>query len=259
MEGLYNQKKELIASKMNNHNAKGHTLSSKHSNGILSLIEKLTESNTSCKTGKDTQSNATENEKTISGVLKDNMFQEANKQKKSSSNTINIDVYQEDYYGYERTVSHPNNCIVQRPSADGLYYIQQPCGSQASPDFLTFHYEQGNVISTFAFEFKGSSGGVKWNAHIQSMSRSILYIIKSNNKTYCLFGEQIRNKESLLHALTHDELLRDLVRISNNTSINVKHLHIARPSHEFKGINLDDNYDIHYNKNKTYLESFIKS
>ena len=69
-----------------------------------------------------------------------------------------------------------------------------------------------------------------------------MYIINRKDKADCFFGEQLRNKESLLHALAHDELLRELVLISNTNSSGVRNVNIARPSHEFKEVKLDKNY-----------------
>ena len=244
MDALYREKKDKISKQMSN-NIKDHILSKEHTEALITTIENIIENKVSCKSGKNTQHNSSENEKSIGEILVANNFQETTKltkKDKINSNSITVTVFVEDYYGFKRNVSHIYTCILQKPASDGLYFISQPCGSQSSPDFLTFHYKQGNIISTFAIEYKGTAGQPKWNAHIQSMSRSIMYIIKRNEKSDCFFGEHLRTKESLLDALTHDELLRELVQISNNNSSDMGNNNIARPSHELKEIKLDNNY-----------------
>lgn len=255
MLGLYNDKHEEILKKMHK-DATLHTISKEHAEALHAFIISLTSSTESYISGKDTQINSSKNENNIGEILSLNKFQQIQKQNKVSSNTIRVTVFEEDYYGFKRSVSHPYSCIFIKPEKEGLYYISQPCGSQSSPDFLTIHLSKEGHISTFALEFKGSATTEKWNAHIHSMSRSIMYIIKRKNKIYCLFGDQIRNKLSLSHALTHDELLRDLVSISNNVPSECN-LNIARPSHEFKSLNLDSNYELHYNNIKSFFKKFI--
>ena len=256
MQTLYTQKYEDIIKQMDKSIAP-HTISKEHAEALHAFIASLTLSNESYISGKDTQINSSKNENNIGELLMANKFQQIQKQNKPTSDTIKVTVFEEDYYGFKRSVSHPYSCNFVKPDTDGLYYISQPCGSQSSPDFLTLHIKEGKV-STFALEFKGSSTTEKWNAHIHSMSRSIMYIIKRKNKIYCLFGDQIRNKISLLHALTHDELLRDLVLVSNNIpSKECNNINIARPSHEFRKLDLDYNYQTNYNNIKSFFESFI--
>jgi len=256
MQTLYTQKYEEIIQQMDKE-VHSHTISKEHAEALHSFISSLTLSNESYISGKDTQINSSKNENNIGDLLITHKFQQIQKQNKPSSDTIKVTVFEEDYYGFKRSVSHPYSCNFEKPKEDGLYYISQPCGSQSSPDFLTLHIKEGK-ISTFALEFKGSSTTEKWNAHIHSMSRSIMYIIKRKNKIYCLFGDQIRNKTSLLHAVTHDELLRDLVLVSNNMpSKECNNINIARPSHEFRKLDLDYNYESNYNNIKSFLESFI--
>jgi hypothetical protein len=255
MDAVYKQKKEEISKQMMN-DIKEHELSKEHAEALSKSIKDIVENKVSCKSGKDTQHNSSENERSIGQILMANTFKEISKIVKKSKcnlNSITVTVFIEDYYGYKRNVSHKYTCTLEKPTSDGLYFISQPCGSQSSPDFLTFHYKEGNIISTFAIEYKGTAGQAKWNAHIQSMSRSIMYIIKRNDKTDCFFGEHLRNKESLLHALTHDEVLRELVLISNINSSEIGNINIARPSHEFKEIQLDNNYM----KVIKYLNSYV--
>jgi hypothetical protein len=255
MQKLYNEKHEAILKQMDKP-VKSHILSKEHAKALYAFITSLTLTKESYISGKDTQINSSNNENNIAELLTANNFQHIQKQNKVASNTIKVSVFEEDYYGFNRSVTHPYSCNFVKP-VDGLYYISQPCGPQSSPDFLTFHLDKGNVVSSFALEFKGSATTEKWNAHIHSMSRSIMYIIKRKNKIYCLFGDQIRNKISLLHALTHDELLRELVSISNTITTECNNVNIARPSHEFKGLDLDSNYQSNYNDIKNYFESFI--
>lgn len=255
MHSLYSQTKDGISQQMTNH-VKPHVLSKEHAEAIRSSVKDIIANKILCKSGRETQVNSSENEKSVGELLTANNFQEISKEPtkaKASLNTVTVTVFEEDYYGYKRSVSHKYACTFQRPANDGLYFISQPCGSQSSPDFLTFHYKYGNVVSIFAIEYKGSGTKEKWNAHIQSMSRSIMYIINRKDKADCFFGEQLRNKESLLHALTHDELLRELVLISNTNSSGVGNVNIARPSHEFKEVKLDKNYLTVI----SHLESFI--
>lgn len=244
MDALYKQKKEEISNQMIS-DITPHILSKEHAEALTLCIKEIIENKVSCKSGNNTQHNSSENEKSIGGILIANNFKETikiTKKSKCNLNNITVTVFVEDYYGYKRNVSHKYTCTFQKPASDGLYFISQPCGSQSSPDFLTFHYKGGIVVSTFAIEYKGTSAKEKWNAHIQSMSRSIMYIIKRNDKSDCFFGEHLRTKESLLHALTHDEVLREFVLISNINSSDIGNINIARPSHELKEITLDTNY-----------------
>jgi hypothetical protein len=245
MDALYKQKKDEISKQMTGY-VKPHVLSKEHAKALRTSIIALVDNMKSCKSGKETQVNSSENEKSVAEILTANRFQQIKKQpakKKSSSNTIEINVFEENYYGYIReSVSHKYTCKIQRPASNGFYFISQPCGSQSAPDFVTFEYKDGNIVSTFAIEYKGSGTKGKWNAHIQSMSRSIMYIIQRKDKTDCFFGEQLRNKESLLHALTNDELMRELVAISNKNSSGEGNKSVARPGHEFKDMKLDKNY-----------------
>jgi hypothetical protein len=256
MDALYKQKKDEISKEMTGE-VKPHVLSKEHAEAIRGSILAVVDNMKMCKSGKETQVNSSENEKSVGEILIANNFQEISKLKteevKRCSDKIELTVFKEEYYGYERSVSHAYTCTLKKPADDGLYFISQPCGSQSSPDFATFHYKDGIVVSTFAIEYKGSGTKEKWNAHIQSMSNSIMYIIKRKDRADCFFGEQLRNKESLLHALAHDELLRDLVRISNTNSSDVGNVNIARPSHEFKEVKLDKNYL----RVISYLDSFI--
>ena len=256
MEQLYRITQETI-SKCMTAPVSPHHLSKEHAESLLNFTASVNLSKGICISGSETHVNASKNEDMcIVLVLTQNKFQELQKSQKSSSSTITVTVFKEDYFGYERSVKHSYSCTFEKPSQDGLYYIRQPCGSQSSPDFLTIHIKGGKVVSTFALEYKGSKSKEKWNAHIQSFSRSIMYVIQRKDKVYCLFGDQIRTKESLLHALTHDELLRDLVEFSNkNNGCNNKNT--ARPGHEFSVLDLDSKYESNSANIKSYFNSFI--
>lgn len=71
--------------------------------------------------------------------------------------------------------------LKTKPTKIGLYYIEQPFGTQKFPDFLLYNYIDENDIRILQFELKKSnSKTLKWNDGFPQENSLYLFSGKSN-------------------------------------------------------------------------------
>lgn len=79
----------------------------------------------------------------------------------------------------------------------GKYYIDQPRGSQRSPDYLLIHVSDKGYSKIIEFECKIGCDGIMWNDGFPEKTRIYMFSCTKFNKTSLYDGADLINKDAL--------------------------------------------------------------
>jgi len=137
-------------------------------------------------------------------------------------------------FGISELVDNEIKIHVDLAGKNGVFFLHQPFGTQAYPDIILLHVEDGKLIQTFNIEVKG--GDCTWNTHLTRLASNNLYILFDKNVNF-MYGRHVRSVESLALAIDHDIRHRKEVFETNEyaTRHGLLNKEVAYPKHEMSG------------------------
>ena len=101
---------------------------------------------------------------------------------------------------------------------DGLYFMEEPFGSQQYPDFVIMKFVSGRMVHFVKLELKSGHGGITWNDGYPRDDCVYLYYEKKEQRSYMFTGEFFND-----HVVDHRYLKKVLTWVDEINNVIKKH------------------------------------
>jgi hypothetical protein len=229
--------------------------SSRIADVVLNLLDLLKMATFVKGSGSETQKSASNTEKPVFEMID---IPELKKTKSKKRGLYEFGPFVDECYGFSRCVEKVGTLRFTMPESSGVYKVYQPFGAAANPDILLVDIIDGKIVSYYGIEVKSGDTEIVWNTHIQFSERKLLYVAIQKSQVNYMFGDMMRTREDTILALAHDELLRELVGVSNSyyRSKKLPHYSVSYPKHEIHR-NFAVDRDSRHDEVTKWFQSFV--